>query len=167
MLETDRLYLVLPSNENIVDIFKVHADPSTNKYNPNGPESNIDDFKMTYEQWLNHHKKHHFGYYILIDKSDNVPFGVCGLKYTKLKGETVLNIYYRISTDKTRQGFVKEAALKVINHVLNLTNNQYRIIAKTKKDNIPSIKTAENLGFKLDKSYNDYGEEDNVYLFIS
>lgn len=133
MIETNRLYLVLPSHNNIDYIYKVHADPSTNKFNPNGPENNKDKFQETYEEWINHHKKFNFGYYILIDKTDMLPFGVCGLKYMKLKEETVLNIYYRIATEKTRKGYVKEASLKILDDVSKLTKNRYRVVAKTKK----------------------------------
>ncbi|UXR70572.1 GNAT family N-acetyltransferase [Staphylococcus sp. IVB6246] len=100
-----------------------------------------------------------------MDKSTDEPFGVCGLQFTKLQGETVLNIYYRIATEKTRKGYVKEAITCIMEHVLMLTENRYRMLILTKVNNVPSIKTAESLGFIYDLSLDDYEEKGNVYFF--
>ncbi|MEB7402139.1 GNAT family N-acetyltransferase [Mammaliicoccus sciuri] len=76
-----------------------------------------------------------------------------------------MNIYYRIEAAETQQGLVSEASRKIIEHVKELTNNQYKIVALTKKENTPSIKTAEKLGFKHNPELDDYDGEGNVYYF--
>lgn len=84
---------------------------------------------------------------------------MCGLRRKELKNEIVLNIYYRISSQKTRKGFVKEAAEVIINHVNSITQNKLRLVAQTKYNNYPSIKTAESLGFVYNVSYDNYNGE--------
>lgn len=76
-----------------------------------------------------------------------------------------MNIYYRIEAAQTRQGLVAEASRKVIEHVKEITGNQYKIVALTKRENIPSIKTAEALGLKYQSEFDDYDGEGNVYYF--
>lgn len=46
-----------------------------------------------------------------------------------------------------------------------LTENRYRMLILTKVNNVPSIKTAESLGFIYDLSLDDYEEKGNVYFF--
>lgn len=165
MLETERLLLDIPSEAHLAAIFKVHADPSTQQFNPDGPATHIEQFRKTYKTWIAHHDTHQFGYYILVEKLTGEPFGVCGLQYACVQGEIVLNVYYRIATDNTRKGFVKEALTAIIDHVCQLTEDQYRMLVLTKKENIPSIKTAESLGFQYDKTLDNLNGEGNVFFF--
>lgn len=165
ILETERLKLVPPANTYINKLFEVHSNPLNQKYNPNGPVTSMETFKKTLNQWIQHYDTHGFGYYVLIKKEDYEPIGMCGLQFKEIKGQTYLNIYYRIESVQTRKGYVGEASERVISHVKELTNHQYQIVALTKKENQPSIKTAESLGLKHDPKFDDYNEEGNVYYF--
>ncbi|MDU2545092.1 MAG: GNAT family protein [Finegoldia magna] len=114
---------------------------------------------------INHHKNHGFGYYSLVDKVDNRVFGLCGLRFTILKDKKYLNLYYIIDSFKTRKGFVKEEATKVIDTITSRLNNEYTVVALTLDKNIPSRKTAESLGLKYNKDFDNFGGDGNVYYF--
>ena len=114
---------------------------------------------------LNIIKKYGFGYYSIVDKADNRVFGLCGLRFTTIKDEKYLNLYYRIDPFKTRKGFVKEAATKIINTITKQLNNEYKVVALTLDKNIPSRKTAESLGLKYNKDFDNLDGEGNVYYF--
>ncbi|GGI00532.1 GNAT family N-acetyltransferase [Mammaliicoccus vitulinus] len=165
ILETERIKLIPPAYTYLDKLFEVHHDPLNQKYNPAGPVETVEELKKTLSGWIKHYQDHGFGYYVLIKKDHYQPFGICGLQYKNIKGQTYLNIYYRIEAAQTRQGLVAEASRKVIEHVKEITENQYKIVALTKRENIPSIKTAEALGLKYQPEFDDYDGEGNVYYF--
>lgn len=60
-----------------------------------------------------------------------------------------------------RRGYVKEACQAIIDNVGKLSV----IVVLTLNANIPSIRTAMSLGFKHDRSLDDYDGDGNVYYF--
>ncbi|MCQ9209393.1 GNAT family N-acetyltransferase [Granulicatella seriolae] len=164
-LETERLIIRLPKQDDFEILYKIHANPQTNVYNPSGPVKDMDEFQKTFDEWLTHHEKHRFGYYSLIDKEDNKVFGTCGLKFVLIKGVEFLNVYYRIDPSKSRRGFVKEAASAIIENVLAELDNNYQVVALTLDQNIPSRKTAESLGLVHNPELDNYEGKGNVYYF--
>lgn len=165
IMESERLILRVPTEDDFAALYAVHADPATNLYNPGWKKPTEEEFMESLKKIIEHHDKYGFGYYSLVDKDDNKVFGLCGLRHTSIRGEEYLNLYYRIATSKTRQGFVKEAAGKIIESVLKETDNKYRIVALTLKDNIASRKTAESLGLVYNEQFDDIDGEGNVYYF--
>lgn len=164
-IETERLILRVPTLDDFDELYSIHANPETNIFNPGWEKPSREEFLDTLNIIIDHHKKHGFGYYSLVDKADNRVFGLCGLRFTTINGKKYLNLYYRIDPSKMRRGFVKEAASKIIDAITNELNNEYKVIALTLDKNIPSRKTAESLGLKYNKDFDDLGGEGNVYYF--
>lgn len=164
-IETERLILRVPTLDDFDELYSIHANPETNIFNPGWEKPSREEFLDTLNIIIDHHKKHGFGYYALVDKADNRVFGLCGLRFTTINDKKYLNLYYRIDPSKMRRGFVKEAASKIIDVITNELNNEYKVIALTLDKNIPSRKTAESLGLKYNKDFDDLGGEGNVYYF--
>ncbi|MBJ8350268.1 GNAT family N-acetyltransferase [Streptococcus zalophi] len=164
-IETKRLIIRAPQNEDFEALYAIHSNPLTNLYNPNGPIQNRIAFQQIFDEWLLHHRIHGFGYYVLIDKEDSSVFGLSGLKFVTIKDEEYLNLYYRITPEKTRRGFVKEAAQEIITTVLRELDNKYAIVALTLDTNLPSRKTAESLGLVYNPQLDNYKGQGNVYYF--
>lgn len=164
-IETDRIIIRKPESSDFESLYQIHSCEETNRFNPNGPVKDRLDFKKTFDAWLDHHEKYHFGYYTLIEKEDKQVFGVCGLKVTKFKNKNVLNIYYRISPTKTQKDYVKEAAKAIMDFVLDKQKYQLPVVAITLANNMPSRQTAESLGFLYDPSLDNYQGNGNVYYF--
>lgn len=110
-METERLILRVPTYDDLDELYSVHANPEANIFNPGWKKPSIEEYMKTLDAIIEHHKKYGFGYYSIVDKIDNRVFGLCGLRFTTIKDEKYLNLYYRIDPSKTRKGFVKEAAL--------------------------------------------------------
>lgn len=165
IMETERLILRVPTYDDFGELYSVHANPEANIFNPGWKKPSIEEYRKTLDTIIEHHKKYGFGYYSIVDKTDNRVFGLCGLRFTTIKDEKYLNLYYRIDPFKTRKGFVKEAASKIIEVITKKTNNKYKIVVLTLDKNIPSRKTAESLGLKYDKKFDNVGGERNVYYF--
>lgn len=164
-IETERLILRVTTLDDFDELYSIHANPETNIFNPGWEKPSREEFLDTLNIIIDHHKKHGFGYYALVDKADNRVFGLCGLRFTTINGKKYLNLYYRIDPSKMRRGFVKEAASKIIDVITNELNNEYKVIALTLDKNIPSRKTAESLGLKYNRDFDDLGGEGNVYYF--
>lgn len=64
-----------------------------------------------------------------------------------------------------RKGFVKEAVMKIIETITIELNNEYQVVALTLDENIPSRKTAESLGLKYNKDFDNIDGAGNVYYF--
>ncbi|WP_156286344.1 GNAT family N-acetyltransferase [Oceanivirga salmonicida] len=165
IMETERLILRVPTLDDFDELYSVHANPETNIFNPGWKKPSKEEYKETLNTIIEHHKKYGFGYYSLVDKADNRVFGLCGLRFTLIKDKKYLNLYYRIDPSKTRKGFVKEAATKIIDIITRELNNKYKVVALTLDENIPSRKTAESLGLKYDKNFDNVDGEGNVYYF--
>lgn len=165
IIETERLILRVPTLDDFDELYSVHANPETNIFNPGWEKPSREEFLDTLNIIIDHHKKHGFGYYALVDKADNRVFGLCGLRFTTINDKKYLNLYYRIDPSKMRRGFVKEAATKIIDIITSELNNEYKVVALTLNKNIPSRKTAESLGLKYNRDFDDLGGEGNVYYF--
>ena len=165
IIETERLILRVPTLDDFDKLYSVHANPETNIFNPGWEKPSREEFLDTLNIIIDHHKKHGFGYYALVDKADNRVFGLCGLRFTTINDKKYLNLYYRIDPSKMRRGFVKEAATKIIDIITSELNNEYKVVALTLNKNIPSRKTAESLGLKYNRDFDDLGGEGNVYYF--
>ena len=165
IIETERLILRVPTLDDFDELYSVHANPETNIFNPGWEKPSREEFLETLNTMIDHHKKHGFGYYALVDKADNRVFGLCGLRFTTINDKKYLNLYYRIDPSKMRRGFVKEAATKIIDIITSELNNEYKVVSLTLNKNIPSRKTAESLGLKYNRDFDDLGGEGNVYYF--
>lgn len=165
IIETDRLYLVRPSHEYLVDLYNLHSDPRTNVYNPAGPHQSIEETEEMLKSWIEHWFKYRFGYALMIEKGSGKMIGMCGLTYKTMLGETYLNLAYRLNPDFARKGYTKESCLAVIEYVKEDIQVSNKILVRTKKDNRASIMTAQSLGFEEISSYNNYEEMGDVYLF--
>lgn len=164
-LETERLILRVPRLEDFDELYAIHANPETNRFNPGWKKPSKEEFIDTLNAMIDHHNKYGFGYYSLVDKADNSVFGLCGLRFTLINDKKYLNLYYRIDPSKTRNGYVKEAARQIMDRVTTELNNDYKVVALTLDENIPSRKTAESLGLKHNKAFDNVGGAGNVYYF--
>ena len=165
IMETERLIIRVPNYDDFNELYAVHANPETNIFNPGWEKPSKEEFMNTLNTFIDHHKKHGFGYYSLVDKVDNRVFGLCGLRFTTLRDKEYLNLYYRIDPSKTRKGFIKEAARKIIDTISKDLNHDYKVFALTLDKNLPSRKTAESLGLKYNEDFDNFGGEGNVYYF--
>ncbi|WP_086428423.1 GNAT family N-acetyltransferase [Staphylococcus cornubiensis] len=164
-IETKNLYLMKPSYKYLNDLYKIHSDSRTNLHNPNGPHTNLKQTKIMLDSWIEHWNEYGFGYFLVLTKNFTL-VGVCGVRYKKINNNKYLNLYYRISPDFMRRGYTKEACRAIINYVeCNKINKNIKILARTKRENKPSIKTALSLGFCYDSSFDNLENDNDRYFF--
>lgn len=165
IIETENLYLAKPDFKYLDDLHHIHSDPQAYLYSPKAPHNHIEQTKSMLNDWLTHWENYGFGYFLMLTKNHEL-VGVCGFRYKKIVNENYLNLYYHINPKFMRNGYTKEACVSVINYLeMNGINDHIKMVALTKKDNQPSIKTALSLGFSYDSSFDNLEDEHNRYFF--
>ena len=70
-METERLILRVPTYDDFGELYSVHANPEANIFNPGWKKPSIEEYRKTLDEIIEHHKKYGFGYYSMVDKTDN------------------------------------------------------------------------------------------------
>ncbi len=165
ILENNRLKLVQPDLQYLEAMHRIHADPSTNRYNPGGPHESIEQTREMLLNWMDDWTRDEIGYFIMIEKASNDVIGMCGVRYRDWQNGRIFNLAYRLDTAYTRKGYTKEANELVLQYIHDTIDTNPKIVARTKYNNIPSIKTAEALGLALNPRFDNFEEPGDVYLF--
>jgi [ribosomal protein S5]-alanine N-acetyltransferase len=142
---TERLMLRRPRPTDGTAMFAIHGDPATNQYNPNGPDPDLATSEETLRFWCQHWKEYGFGYWaVTIPQSANI-IGFGGVRHLVWRDRDVLNLYYRFTPSSWGQGYATELAQAAV-ALARKHLSQWPVIARTRTENIASIRTAERAG---------------------
>lgn len=164
-LENNRLKLVQPDLQYVDAMYRIHADPTTNLYHPGELHESKNETRAMLQQWIQDWERDKIGYFIIIEKASNEVIGMCGVRYRDWQNGHIFNLAYRLDTAYTRKGYTKEANQLVLQFIHDTIDTNPKIVARTKYNNIPSIKTAEALGLALNPRFDNFEEPGDVYLF--
>lgn len=146
-VETGRLVLKRIARSDLEDIFRIHSDPRTNRYNLRGPMRDMDAARKRLEVWLKDWKKDGFGYWSMEFKEDNSMNGFGGVKKVVLDNRVALNLYYIMSPEKWGKGYATEMSLKAVEMASQYLPS-YPVVARVREVNDPSRKVAERAGLR-------------------
>jgi [ribosomal protein S5]-alanine N-acetyltransferase len=146
-VQTERLILRTPRNEDIEAVFAIHGDPETNRFNPNGPMKSIDEAIERVEQWLQDWERNGFGYWSILSSHDCEIIGFGGLRRIQWAGRDVLNLYYRLSTKSWGKGYATELAQTAVDLARRYLP-EFPVVARIHPTNSASIRVAERVGLK-------------------
>lgn len=94
---------------------------------------------------------------------DNTLIGQAGIENMEYHGQVMLELSYLIAPDYQQQGYATEAILAIYQYIeKSLQLNQ--LAARIAKNNLPSIRTAMNLGMKRKESTLYCGFDCNYYI---
>lgn len=94
---------------------------------------------------------------------DGTLIGQAGIQNQEYRNQTILELSYLIGPEYQRKGYATEAILAIYDYVVsNLQQN--RLLAIIAKNNLPSIKTAMNLGMKRCEEVEHLGFPCNYYI---
>jgi RimJ/RimL family protein N-acetyltransferase len=149
-VRTARLLLRRPEPSDLGDVFRVHGDPATQRFNPAGPDPDVAASRTRLDEWLAHWAEHGFGYWTVVDARSEgsegpVVLGFGGVRLERWQDELVLNLYYRLAPTAWGRGVATELARAAVS-----SDRQVRpelpVHAYTTADNIPSQRTAVAAG---------------------
>lgn len=94
--------------------------------------------------------------------NDDTLIGQAGIQNHEYNGQTMLELSYLIAPKYQRKGYATEAILAIYEYVISeLEQNQ--LLAIIAKKNLPSIRTAMNLGMKRKEDVQHLGFDCNYY----
>ncbi|MCC9196916.1 GNAT family N-acetyltransferase [Arthrobacter sp. zg-Y820] len=162
---TERLLLRRLEPEDREDAVRIHADPRTNRYNP-------DDFsaaaaEVLFEMFLEHWNREGFGYWAVAERAaPQTVIGFTGLHLGRVDGREILNLYYRYDPAVWGRGYATEGAAEAVRRGL-VHFPDVPVLARTNDLNRPSQHTALAAGLlrraDLDRRS---GERLNVYFAL-
>jgi len=111
---TDRLTLRQPVPGDLPEVFRVHGDPATQRFNPDGPDLDLTASGRRLNEWLAHWSDHGFGYWTVCSSVDAEVIGFGGVRLEEWAGAPVLNLYYRLAPSAWGRGIATELARAAI-----------------------------------------------------
>ncbi len=158
-LETERLYLREITPDDAQFAYDLNLDEEVIRYTGDGPFESVAAAKEFLEKY-DHYRKYGFGRWAVVRKSDNEILGWCGLKYSEDKDE--FDIGFRFFKKYWNAGYATESAaacLKIGFEKFDMKT----IVGKARKENLASIRVLEKLGLSYSISYEEDGENWEVY----
>ena len=155
IIETKRLIFREYTKEDFDGLRAIICDAETMKYYPRPYDENGVD------RWLdwciNSYKENGFGLWAIELKEDGTFIGDCGISLQKIDGEILPEVGYHINKRYWRRGYGKEAAAAARDWLFLNTDHEC-VYSYMNIDNVASYSTAEAIGMKKIKEYDD-GEE--------
>lgn len=95
--------------------------------------------------------------------TDDTLIGQAGIQNIEYRNQTMLELSYLIAPEFQHKGYASEAILSIYEYVVSkLEQNQ--LLAIIAKNNLPSIRTAMNLGLKPKEAVTHHGFHCNYYI---
>jgi len=126
-------------------MFAVHGDPATNLYNPAGPHPDLATSEEMLRQCLQHWQVYGFGYWAVTHPHEENIIGFGGVEHLVWRHRDVLNLYYRFTPSAWGNGYATELARAAV-ALAQEHLPSWPVIARTRVENIASIRTAERAG---------------------
>lgn len=142
---TARLTLRRPGIGDGSAVFAIHGDPETNLYNPYGPHADLATSEEMLQSFLQHWNSYGFGIWAITRIQEEQIIGFGGVEHRLWRERNVLNLYYRFTPSAWGQGYGTELAQMAV-ALARTYLLQWPIVARTRANNIPSMRTAERAG---------------------
>ncbi len=163
-IENDRLYLREMTNEDISNLEGILKDAET-MYAYEG--SFTDSQVLSWLQWnMASYRTHGFGLWAVIDKGTSQFVGQCGIVFSVVEGEAVLEVGYLINKNFWGQGYAREASGLCVAYARD-TLKAPKIASIIRDTNLASRRVAEynqmEIVHEYDKDYSGVAVRHLVY----
>lgn len=161
-LLTARLSLRRPESGDAAAVLAVHANPLACAHNPADALTTMADAEELLGRWRDHWLAHGFGYWVVRRRAEPAVLGFCGLKVMTLRGERVLNLFYRFDPACWGDGVATEAATEVVRWAAALDGP---VVARVRPANVASQRVAVRAGLTRAPHLDDVGEDGLDWLY--
>jgi len=149
ILETERLILQQVSIDDAELILNLLNEPSFIRNIGDRNVRTLDEAREYILKWMvGSYKENGFGLYLVLQKEDDTPIGICGLLKRDILDD--VDIGYAFLPQFWSKGYATESAL-VVKDYARKTIGLKRIVAITDLDNQESIRVLEKIGFRYEK----------------
>lgn len=153
-LYSRRLDLVEINKDGINDMHEYSIKPEFYKFLEYEPFKTIEDTQIYLDKLIKRSNSENGHYWFISLNSNKKIIGTFGLLDIDVR-KGITEVGYGLSPDYWGRGIFKEALMTVLKHLF-IDLRFHRVWAKTRSNNIPSIKGLENVGFKIEGILRDY-----------
>lgn len=148
-LNTARLLLRMPREDDLDAMLALHADPVSNGLSScDAPGSRACAAELM-QSWLTHWREHGYGYWAMAEREQpDLLLGLGGLMNHTIAGRPGLYLYFRVRPSHWGQGYANEMAMAVLEHAFTQLHLP-AVQAVVQPANMPSRKTLERVGMRL------------------
>ena len=167
IVETERLVLRPPVPEDLEALHRIFSDPVTMSFWPAPFAEN--DTRRWISRSLRDHEEMGFGRRPVILKSSGEIVGDCGILRAEIAGKTEYDLGYIIHHPHWGKGYASEAAEACKRHAVE-TLGIWRLVANMPADHAASIRVAENVGMRWEKTFRNPRNRDietHLYAFVA
>lgn len=161
IISTDRLLLREMNKGDVRHLLTIFSDPEAMHYYPS-----TKDEKQTIDwiDWtLANYTRYGVGLWIVEDKMTGAFLGQCEIVPQEIDGNIEMEIGYLFVRSVWGNGYATEAALACKNYGFEQMKVT-KVISLTDVYNYPSIKVAERIGMKKEKTIKKWGKEVHIYF---
>lgn len=159
ILETGRLLLRELNIADAQNFYHLNDNPNVLKYTGDQPFENTTAAEKFLKNY-NDYEKNGYGRWAVIDKSNGIFVGWCGLKYAKESDET--DIGFRFFEEHWNKGYATESAAACLQYGFEKCHLK-TITGRAMKENVASIKVLQKIGLKYEKDFDFDGHNGVVY----
>ena len=163
IIETERLILREITLEDKEALFRLHSDPSVQKYTGEPIVESIEEIDISIKKRINNYRKHGFGRWATILKTKNLFVGWAGLAYLGEFDE--IDLGYRFLPEFWGMGIATEASEAILDYGFKHLGLK-RIVAIAMEQNKASIRVMEKVGMEFEKiAPYEEGSEDAIWYW--
>jgi ribosomal-protein-alanine N-acetyltransferase len=165
ILENERFFLRELTIEDVTELGAILQDEET-MYAYEAPFT-----KEKVQEWLHwnltSYEENGFGLWAIIDKPTQHFIGQCGIVYSEVEGEKLLEIGYLVNKRYWNQGYASAASWLCLNYAANYLKAE-RICSIIRDTNMASQKVASKNGLQVIQTfYKDYSGQPVKHLVYS
>ena len=148
-MDTARLVLRPPEPHDFDAFFELHEDPEVLRHIPSSARGNRVAAWRTFAQVLGHWQIRGYGQWTVIEKASGEVIGRVGLWFPD--GAPAIELGWIIRRSRWNNGFATEAAQAAGRYGLE-TVGARRLVSIIQPDNLASIRVAEKIGERLERT---------------
>ncbi|WP_186575839.1 GNAT family N-acetyltransferase [Aquibacillus kalidii] len=161
IIETNRLRLRKMNMRDKENLLKIFSDPETMRYYPNVKDQ---EETIRWINWtINNYHTFRVGLWIVEDKHTGEFLGQCGVVPQKIDGMVQMEIGYLFIREKWGSGYATEAAKACRDYGFEKLKVD-QLVSIIDPANHASVRVAEKIGMKLDKSIIKWGKDLSLYI---
>ena len=165
VIETERLLLREFTPDDAENVFKLHSNPSVQKYTGEPVVQSVEEIEKVIENRIKGYEKYGYGRWATFLKSNRQFVGWAGLAYLPEFDE--IDLGYRFFPEHWGLGIATEASSAILDYGFDVLKLE-KIIAIALKENKASIRVMEKVGMQFDKfAPYEPGSEDAVWYWCN
>jgi [ribosomal protein S5]-alanine N-acetyltransferase len=162
---TARLSLRRPTPADVDAIFSINADERACAHNPSDMLASRGEALRLFRRWDEHWRQFGFGYWAVRRHGADSVVAFCGIKVMRLRGDEVVNLFYRFDPTVWGSGLATEAASAVTTWAAGNIPDR-TLIARIRPQNVASQRVAVGAGLARAEELDTMGEDGLDWIFV-